>query len=84
MSESSNSRRVESPRHGQERNYRQEVRIGERVELIGANVGRFSMPASMSSTPVSERWCASCAEWKPQRGILAVVLGCPDCKREWR
>jgi hypothetical protein len=71
------------PTHGQKRNSRQEVTYGKPVEYVGANVGKVTLPSSVHSTPVSERYCASCGEWKPQRGILAVVIGCPDCGEAW-
>lgn len=74
---------MSGPTHGQERNRRQESTHNEPVEFVGANIGRFSMPTVFVSMPVSERWCETCGEWKPQRGIVAMIVGCPDCGREW-
>jgi hypothetical protein len=71
------------PRHGQQRNRRQELSEGDMREFVGSNIGRFSMPTSLVSTPVSERWCGTCGAWQEQRGILASILGCPACGSDW-
>jgi hypothetical protein len=72
-------------RHGEERNFRQEVSHGPAKELIDATSGEVVYRGSLYSheRPVGERYCDNCKAWKTQKGILASLFGCPDCKAEW-
>lgn len=77
------NRETETTRHGTERGFCQETtEIGPRHDYAAANVGVISLPVGYVSTPVGERYCEDCG-WQKQRGILAALLGCPNCERSW-
>ncbi len=73
------------PRHGEERNRRlvriegphQEYRLADDPSVI------YTMPLWVKEHTESERWCEHCQKWQPQKGILATLFGCPECKTEW-
>jgi hypothetical protein len=75
----------DTPQHGDERNRGEVTRYGSHVTYTTPDGAvAYRGPMSSSTATESERYCATCGEWKHQRGILAGLLGCPDCKREWR
>lgn len=73
------------PQHGDVRHAHQETILGKRVTYSNASTGEpvYSGPVSSTTLPACERHCAHCGAWKPQRGLLATILGCPDCQAEW-
>jgi hypothetical protein len=72
-------------RHGESRNHRDVTAYGGEREYIDAITGQviYSGPAVSHTRPTCERWCEECQEWKPQRGILATLAGCPTCGADW-
>ncbi len=72
-------------RHGESRNHRKETVAGPEHSYLCVLTGRvlYSAPTYSHTFPVCERYCAYCRAWIEQRGILAVLWGCPICGADW-
>lgn len=72
------------PRHGAERNRREETESGREVEFVTPEGQTVYRGAGCSVTrTVVEKWCSACRRWFTIKGILGHLFGCPDCGKEW-
>ncbi len=71
----------EKPKHGQIKNWREETRV--EFEDYTVNGEQFRAVCFAETHPVSERYCATCQKWIVIRGIFEIMLGCPQCHRDW-
>lgn len=73
------------PRHGEERSRRTETSDGPDQTMLDARTGQpvYSGPLFSRTETVSDKWCATCGDWREVRGIVGVLMGCVGCGAEW-
>lgn len=72
-------------KHGDERNHRIERKaLGDPVTLLDAQTDEpiYHGHLIFSEYTVKEKYCKECG-WQTVKGILAELMGCPSCGREW-
>ena len=74
-------RRVAQPKHGDERNRREQTDVTY-TEMQAAAGATFRVPMSSHTYVVTERYCATCGKWVETRGIIGAIL-CIECNTDW-
>lgn len=63
------------PKHGQERNRREETEYGKPTTLVNATTGAeiHSGPVSSHTRTVVERYCDGCGKWSEVKGVFGMI-----------